>query len=312
MNHNCLIIEKMHPSIVDMLKAIGVEPDYKPEISKEEITEIIGQYEGIMVRSKIVLDKPLLQKATRLKYIARAGAGLDQIDVEATREKGIVILNAPEGNRDALAEHAVGMLLSLMNKMLIANRQIRNGIWNREGNRGFELKGKTVGLIGYGYMGQAFAQRLHSFQCEIIAYDKYKSNFSSPIVKEVTLEEIFEKSDILSFHIPLTPETKGWADLNFLNKFKKNIWLLNTARGEILKLKSLNQLLKSGKILGAALDVLENEKIDKLTGVDNEDFQELLEFENVLLTPHVGGWTFESYIKINEVLVEKIEDFLKS
>lgn len=306
---NCIIVDEMHASIEPMLMEAGFKADYRPHIKREQILEVIHHYEGIIIRSKTAVDREMLDKATCLKFIGRAGAGLDQLDVDEIEKRNIAIINAPEGNQDALAEHAVGMILCLFNKINTGNQQVKNYIWDREGNRGIELKGKTVGLIGYGYMGQAFAQRLTSFGCNILAYDKYKKNFSSAMVREVQMEDLFRECDVLSLHIPLTSETKGLVNRNFIDKFKKNIFLINTSRGPIVKLSDLNKSLEVGKILGAALDVIENEKLNTFTEKQKKDFDKLISFSNVLLTPHVGGWSVESYYKINQVLVQKLKAF---
>lgn len=306
----CLIIDDMHASINPLLIGIGIEPDYRPAINKEELLSIIGNYEGIIVRSKIYFDIDVIEKATRLKFIGRAGAGLDNLDVETLTKKGIKLLNAPEGNRDAVAEQVIGMLLSLMNNVLRADKEVRASIWDREGNRGYELMGKTVGILGYGYMGKATAKRLKSFGCEVIAYDKYKSNYGDENAKECTLEVLQKNCDILSVHIPLTKETKFLINDTFLESFEKPIWLINSARGEIMKISEIAKGIQSGKIRGAALDVLENEKIKSLTTEQQEAFDYLKKSDKVILTPHIAGWTFESYQKINETLVEKIKQIL--
>ena len=233
---------------------------------------------------------------------------MDQVDLEYAESRNISLLNAPEGNRDAVAEHTLGLLLNLINKMRNADLQVRKKIWDREGNRGVELMHRTFGIIGFGNMGKAVSRRLSGFGCKIIAYDKYKKGLANDFVEEVELEELFERADIVSFHVPLTPETKFYVNDEFIESFKKNIILLNTARGEIMTLKSLVKYLKSGKISAAGLDVLENEKMAKLTEEQNELMAELFDMENVLLTPHVGGWTVESYIKISETLGKKIKD----
>lgn len=308
MKKACLIVDEMHPSIIPLLKEVGIDPDYRPDITKEEVLSIIGNYFGIIVRSKLKITKELIDKAKTLKFIARAGAGLDNIDLAVVKEKDIHIVNAPEGNMDALAEHTVAMILTLLNRIHISDREVRKGIWNREGNRGFELKNKCIALIGYGYMGKAVAKRLKAFDCSVIAFDKYLKNFSDENVHEVSMDEVFEKADLVSFHIPLTEETKSSINSNFFKNFKKDFWLANTARGEILVLKDLVQLIKEGKIKGAALDVLENEKLSTLTDEQKDSFNFLASSDQVLLTPHVGGWTYESYVKINEVLVDKIKN----
>jgi D-3-phosphoglycerate dehydrogenase len=307
---HCLIIDDMHDSIVPLLEAIDIKPDYRPDITKAELLEIIGNYQGIIVRSKVFFGKEIIEKATQLQFIARAGAGLDNLDTAELEKRNILLLNAPEGNRDAVAEQAVASLLAQMNNVLKADREVRNGIWDREGNRGYELMGKTVGIIGYGYMGRATAQRLKAFGCKVIAYDKYKNNYGDEYATAATMEELYRDADILSLHIPLTSETKFMIDEAFLNKFSKPIWLINTARGELLKLAVVASTLASGKLRGAILDVLENEKLKTFTPEQQDAFDELKKSDKVLFTPHVAGWTFESYRKINETLVEKISQNL--
>jgi D-3-phosphoglycerate dehydrogenase len=306
----CLIIDDMHNSITGLLKDIGIESDYRPDITKEELLSIIGNYQGIIVRSKIFFGKEVIEKATQLRFIGRAGAGLDNLDVEELNKRNIKLLNAPEGNRDAVGEQMIGMLLSLMNNVLRADKEVRAGTWDREGNRGYELMGKTVGIIGYGYMGKATAKRLSSFGCKVLAYDKYKTNYGDQYATETSLEVLQKEADILSLHIPLNSETKFMVDEKFLKLFTKPLWLVNTARGEIIRISEIVKALKSGKIKGAALDVLENEKINKLTPEQQEAFDYLKVSDKVILTPHIAGWTFESYRKINETLVDKIKQII--
>lgn len=301
-----IIADNMHPSILTMLEESGFAHEYQPGITRAELLEKIGDFEGIIIRSKTVLDEEFLQKAGKLEFIARAGAGLDLIDIEAVEKRNIVLINAPEGNRDALGEHCIGMLLCLFNKINWADTEVRNGIWKREANRGVELMGKTVGLIGYGNMGRAFATRLSSFGVKVLAYDKYLDNYSDQFAKEATLAQIYQEADILSLHIPLTDESKEWLDIDFFQRFQKDIFLINSARGEIVKLKDLWEAMQTGKVLGACLDVLENEKLDKLSEEQKSLYAELFRQKNILFTPHVAGWTHESYVKINEVLVKKI------
>ncbi|WKN44472.1 2-hydroxyacid dehydrogenase [Tunicatimonas pelagia] len=302
----CLIVDKMHESIVPLLSEIGYEADYHPQITRQEVLEIISQYQGIIVRSKLKIDQEFIEYANQLQFVARAGAGLDQLDEAALHARNIHIFNAPEGNRDALAEHAIGMLLNLLNHINQADQQIRTGIWNREGNRGVELIGKTVGIIGYGHMGQAFARRLVGFGVKVLAYDKYRQNYGDAFAREATMATIFQQADILSLHVPLTEETNFLVDESYLNQFSKNIFIINTARGKVIKLDSLVSALSSGHVQGAALDVLENEKLDQLSPEQQITLNELQQSERVLFTPHVAGWTFESYEKINQVLVRKI------
>jgi D-3-phosphoglycerate dehydrogenase len=301
-----LIIDKMHASLLPMLESKGYTADYRPDISKVEVLETIGTYDGIIVRSKMTLDEAFLQRTTRLKFIGRAGAGLDQIDVDAVLKRGIQLFNAPEGNRDAVAEHAMGMLLSLMNHLPQADRQVRNLYWDREGNRGTELKGKTIGIIGYGNTGHEFAKRIQAFGCTVLAYDKYRQNFSDAYVTESSFEDITAQAQVLSLHIPLTPETNRWFTEATFDSFKHSIFFINTSRGEVAPLVALQAAIGKGKILGACLDVLENEKLHTLTDEQQAAFAYLSQSDRVLFSPHVAGWTHESYIKINETLVAKI------
>ncbi len=306
MKPKILIIERMHERIVTMLEAGGFEVHYEPKIDRENILNKLHEYTGVIIRSKTPADREFIDQGPNLKFIARAGAGMDLIDIEHAKRKGIILLNAPEGNRDSVAEHTLALLLNLINKIRKADMEVRQNIWDREGNRGVELKHRTFGIIGFGNMGTAVSQRLRGFGCKIIAYDKYKSGFGNKYVEEVPLKDIFEQADIVSFHVPLTSETRFYVNDDFVNSFKKNIILLNTARGEILSLKTLVNNLKSGKILSAGLDVLENEKMNRLTDEQIRLMNELTEMDNVLFTPHVAGWTVESYIKISETLGEKI------
>ena len=307
MKPKILITETIHECIIPILEEMGYEVHYEPKIDRQGILEQLPDYIGIIVRSKTPQDKEFIDAGTNLKFIARSGAGMDQVDVAYAEKKNLILLNAPEGNRDAVGEHTLGMLLNLMNKMRNADIEVRQKIWDREGNRGVELMHRTVGIIGYGNMGGAVAKRLSSFGCKVIAYDKYKKNYGDDFVEEVSLEALKEQADIVSFHVPLTTETRFYVNDEFIESFKKNIILLNTARGEILPLKTLVKYLKSGKILAAGLDVLENEKMAKLTDEQDRLMHELFDMKNVLFSPHVGGWTTESYIKISETLGRKIK-----
>ncbi len=302
----------MHPGIEPMLIERGFEVDLVPSISKEEVFEIIPKYHGLVVRSKMTIGKELIDRAVNLEFIARAGAGLDQIDPNTLTQRNITLLNAPEGNRDALGEHAVGMLLCLLNNMHRAHQQILNGVWDREGNRGYEIMGKTIGLIGFGNMGQAFAKKLQGFTSRIIAYDKYKTDLKTSLAQMTDISGIFEETDILSIHVPLTSETNAMVNYEFLSSFSKPIFLINTSRGEVLPLKDLVRAIGEGKVRGAALDVLENENLDELSTEELETLKALQASGKVLFTPHVGGWTFESYEKINLVLVDKIHSLYRS
>lgn len=306
-----MIVDEMHESIVELLPQIGIEADYKPNYSRQDLIDNISGYEGLLIRSKTTVDAEVIDQAAKLEFIGRAGAGLDKIDVQYVEDRGIEILNAPEGNRDALAEHAVALLLNLLNNINSSDQEVRNWIWDREGNRGVELSDKTVGIIGYGNMGQAFVQRLRAFDCRVLVYDKYKKGFGTKKVEEVGLEKLFDKADILSIHVPLSEETRSWINYDFIQQFRKNIYLLNTARGEVLPISDLLELLNSGKVIGAALDVLEKEKFDRLTETEKTLFEKLFRQKNVVLSPHVAGWTFASYRRINEVLVGKIATLYK-
>jgi D-3-phosphoglycerate dehydrogenase len=299
-----LIVDDLHPIFKERAQLLGFEVDDMPLISREETMEVIKDYTGIAVRTKFRIDKELFDAAINLEFVARAGAGLDNIDEAIAKEKGIKLLNAPEGNMDAVGEHATGLLLSLMNNFRNADQQIRAGKWDREGNRGYELKGKTVGIIGYGFMGKSFAKKLKAFEVNVIAYDKYKTGFSDEFAKEVSMEEIVRQSDVLSLHIPLTSETRQMVNEEYLLHFRKPIFFINTARGEIVNTNSVLAALNQGKILGAGLDVLEAEKFP-LLGLQDW-YADIVANEKVILTPHVGGWTFDSYRKISEVLAEKL------
>lgn len=306
-----LIVNDMHESILPLLSSIGITGVYKPEITRDEVLSEIAFYDGIIIRSKLRLDASFFNAAIKLKYIARAGAGLDQIDVSEVTKRGIAIVNAPEGNRDALGEHALGLLLSLTNKIGQGDKQVRSKVWDREGNRGYELAGRTIGLLGYGHMAQAFAKRVNAMGCKVIAFDKYKTGFSDSIVSEVTLEKLKSDADVFSIHVPLSDETKGLVDEHFLKGFKKPFWLLNTARGPIVDLNGVVKAIKSGVVLGVGLDVLENEKLKELTPEQESSFMELSKFDQVIFTPHVAGWSHESYERINEVLIEKLETLVR-
>jgi D-3-phosphoglycerate dehydrogenase len=306
-----LFIDSTHPRLPEMLEEAGFDCQYTPELSKEEMLEIFDQFDGFIIRSKFKLTQAELDKATRLKFIGRVGAGLENIDVPFAESKGITCFNAPEGNRDAVGEHALGMLLCLFNNLCRCNAEVGKGMWRREENRGLEIKGKTVGIIGYGNMGNAFAQRLKGFGCKVIAYDKYKFDYSDEFCEEKQLQNLFNTCDILSLHIPQTEETMFMVNDEFLSKFKKPFFIINTARGKIVKISDLVKHLKTGQVRGACLDVLEYEKTSFEDLHANElpkDFQYLIDSENVLLSPHVGGWTQESNIKLSEVTAQKIID----
>ena len=301
-----LFLDTVHPDLENRLKALGFVCEHDYDSSKNEIERVISEYFGLVIRSRFTLDESFLKKATSLKFIARSGAGLENISVEFANQSGIKVFNSPEGNKDAVGEHAIGMLLMLFNNLKKGDVEVRKGIWDREGNRGIELSGKTVAIIGYGNMGSAFAEKLKGFGCNIVAHDKYKIGFNH----ESSLEDVFEHTDVISIHLPLSEETHHYVNSAFINKFKKPIYLINTARGNNVSTKDLVAALKNKKVLGACLDVLEYEtksfeqiKTEKLP----EDYQYLINAENVILSPHVAGWTQESYVKLSSYLAEKIE-----
>jgi len=304
MSKKILIVDDLHPIFKEKAEALGYQVDDRPEITRAETLDVVKDYDGIAVRTKFRIDQELFDVAPKLQFVARAGAGLDNIDIDIAKQKGIALLAANEGNMDAVGEHAVGLLLSLMNNFRKADLEIRNGVWDREGNRGYELKGKTVGIIGYGFMGQSFARKLLGFGVNVIAYDKYKTAFSDEFAREVSMEEIVKYSDVLSLHIPLTNETKQMVDDEYFFHFKKPIFFINTARGEIVNTQAVLNNLTNGKILGAGLDVLEKEKFPSLS--EQGWYEALKTNEKVILTPHIAGWTFDSYRKISEVLAEKL------
>ncbi|PCH69239.1 MAG: hydroxyacid dehydrogenase [Bacteroidales bacterium] len=306
-----LFIDSTHARLPKMLEEAGFECTYAPEKNKEELLTIFPEFDGFIIRSKFKLNKEELDQATNLRFIGRVGAGLENIDVEYAESKGIRCFNAPEGNRDAVGEHAVGMLLTLFNNLCRCNWEVRNGMWRREENRGIEIKGKTIGIIGYGNMGGAFAQRLKGFDCKVIAYDKYKFDYSDEFCEEKTMDVLFEQCDVLSLHVPQTEETMFMVNDEFLKKFKKPIYLINTARGKVVRIADLVKNLDSGQVKGACLDVLEFEKTsfeDLHASELPTEFKSLIESEKVLLSPHVGGWTHESNIKLSEVTAQKIID----
>ena len=308
-----LLLDSNHPLITEQLLAKGfiLEEDFTS--SYDEVLQKINQYDGIIIRSRIPLDKNFLENAQNLKFIARVGAGMENIDLETAKNLGISLINSPEGNRDAVAEHVVAMLLILMNRLFIASEEVKNGIWKREENRGDELLGKTFGIIGYGNMGKATAKRLSGFGVEVIFYD-ILPNLEDEFAKQVSLEELQERADILSLHIPLDASTKYLVDENFISKMKKNFYLVNTARGKNVKTSALVDALKSGKVKAAALDVLEYEKssfenLDTSTSLstrNKEDLQFLLESNQVIVTPHIAGWTHQSKEKLAQFIVDKI------
>lgn len=309
-----LFIDSTHPMLAQLLQDAGYQIDYDYNSSKQEIEKLVSAYFGVIIRSRFKIDKKFINSATNLKFIGRVGAGMENIEVDYARSKNIHCISSPEGNRDAVGEQTMGMLLALSNHIVKANNEVKTGLWLREANRGFEIKGKTVAIIGYGNMGSAFAQRLSGFESRVIAYDKYKTGFSSPFVEEVSMEEIFENADIISFHVPYTPETHYLFCKEYIDKFKKSIYLLNTSRGKVVSNDHLVEALISGKVAGAALDVLETEDVS-LKNAPQSDWSAsmnyLAESSQVILTPHIAGWTKESNIKLSTIIAEKVIDIFK-
>lgn len=303
---NILQLDKNHKLISKQLSAKGflLEEDFYS--SYQEILEKIKNFDGIIIRSRIPLDKNFLEKSSHLKFIARVGAGMENIDVETAEKFGIKLISSPEGNRDAVAEQTLGMLLVLMNRLFISSQQVKNGIWKREENRGTELKGKTFGIIGYGNMGKAVAKRLSGFGVRVIFHD-ILPNLSDEFAQQVSLSELQKEADIISLHLPYSEQSQYYINSSFIANMQKDFYLINTARGQHVKTKSLVEALKSGKILGAALDVLEYEKSSfENIETKNPDLQFLLECEKVIITPHIAGWTHESKVKLAQVIVDKI------
>ena len=310
MDIKILHIDSNHPLLWDQLEQAGFINHADFTSSKQEIEAKIQDYQGIVIRSRFKIDKQFIDKATNLQFIARVGAGLESIDCDYATSKKIALIAAPEGNCNAVAEHTLGMILSLFNKLNIADSEIRAGEWNREKNRGYELDGKTVGIIGYGNMGKAFAKKLRGFDVEVLCYD-IKENVGDANARQVSLEELQQKTDVLSLHIPWTPETDKMVNAEFINAFAKNIWIINTSRGKNIITADLVAAMQSGKVLGAGLDVLEYEKLSFETLFQDkntpEAFQYLLDGRKVILTPHIAGWTYESHERLAQVIVDKIK-----
>ena len=294
-----LIIDEVHPSLAKELRTLGLAVDEKPFLSASEVD--IQGYQGLVLRAKLPLTAEFISTGS-LEFIARAGAGLDLIDLEYCEANGIAVFSANEGNRDAVGEHVIGQLLSIARKINTADSEVRAGNWNREGNRGWELQGKTIGIIGYGNMGQSLAKKLQGFDMQIMAYDKYAPATHS-------LEDIFEQADILSLHVPLTGETRDMVNQEFISKFKKPFILMNSSRGAICSLDAILAGLQSGQLIGLALDVLPNEQVARWSDAEKGRFRAISAFPQTIFSPHVAGWTRESYWKINDALIEKIKAF---
>lgn len=308
-NDKVLLLDTNHEILEKGLREAGFSCDYFADLDRDGLGSIIGDYSGIIVRSRFQIDKALLEKARNLSFIGRVGAGMEGIDVVYAESKGIRCYNAPEGNRNAVGEHAMGMLLAITNRLLIVDAEVRKGIWLREENRGIELEGKTVGIVGYGNTGGAFARKLSGFDCSVLAYDKYKKGFSDNYVEEVQMDRIFAEADILSLHIPLTQETTYLVNASYLEKFSKNVILMNTSRGKCVHTADLVTAIEQGKVSGAALDVLEYEdqSFENLHNTELPDaYQYLISSKKVILSPHIAGWTHESKLKLAITILDKV------
>ncbi len=302
-----LAVDDLHHSFEDRLILEGCVVDYRLDInSKEELINQLKNYNVLVVRSKFFIDKEIIDALPENFVIARAGAGMDNIDEEYCLQKNIRLINAPEGNRDAVAEHVIGMLISKYRNILKSHKEITQKQWLREENRGYELKGKTIGIIGFGNTGSTLAKKLSGFEMNIIAYDKYLSEINDRNVRQVSIKEISSKADIISLHVPLTSETRHMINADFLNSLEKKPFIINASRGKVIKTSDLVEALNNGKVMAAALDVLENERLDTLNSDESQSFKQLIASEKVLLTSHIAGWTFESYQRISEVLVQKL------
>jgi D-3-phosphoglycerate dehydrogenase / 2-oxoglutarate reductase len=304
-----LITDAVHPVLIEGLQNADFDCHYEPDITYNEVLQRISDYEGLIINSKILVNAVFLDKANKLEFVARLGSGREVVDIAYSESKGIKVYFSPEGNSNAVAEHALGMLLAFANNLLRADREVRQKIWQREANRGFELRGKTIGLIGFGHTGSALAKKLSAMEMNILSYDKYKNNYTDSdftYVKEVNLATLQKEADIISFHLPLTPETKHYCDADFFNTCKKGVVIVNTSRGNVVKTRDLIEALRSEKIGGACLDVFENEKVTTFSESEKAMYEQLYQHENVVLSPHIAGWTKESKYLLGKILLDKI------
>ena len=308
-----LITDGVHPLLQEGLEAIGFECDYHPKISLAEVRERIAPYSGIIINSKILMDRAMFDAAPLLEFVARLGSGMEIVDQVYAAEKGVAVHSAPEGNCNAVGEHALGMLLAHANNLVRSDQEVKQKIWRREANRGFEIMNKTVGIIGFGHTGSNFAKKLSGMGVKILVYDKYKKNYAAHLtyVEETGLENIIQNADIISLHLPLTPETKHFVNTEFIASVARPFLLINTSRGTCIDTEALLSGLKKGKITGACLDVFENEKVENFTLEEHEMYGRLYEYPQVILSPHVAGWTVESKQKLAAVLLRKIKAALK-
>lgn len=304
-----LITDYVHPSLIEGLEERGYVVDYDTSISMNNLPQIIHNYELIVINSKIKMFEDMIDRAILLKYICRLGSGLEIIDLEYAKVKGIHVINTPTGNNNAVAEHAMGMLLALSNNLIRSDKQVRQKIWQREENRGWELMGKTIGIIGFGHTGSQFAKKLSSWELNILSHDKYRKDYGQEwdFVSQVSLEDILKESDIISLHLPLTEETRNYVDWQFINRCKDKVIIINTSRGKVVNTKDLVEALERGRVGGACLDVFENEKPHTYSQSEINTYTRLYSMDNVVLSPHVAGWTKESLEKIAHVILEKID-----